>query len=55
MRKSERDIPLVPFREFEKLAPRIFAASKQESDKQLAAFQSENARRRASKKNGKTE
>ena len=54
MQKAARDTPLIPFREFAKQVPRILSVSKQESDRQLAEFQTENARRRSAKKNGKT-
>ena len=42
-----KDIPLVPFADFQKVVPKLLATTKRESDRQMAAFQSENAKRRA--------
>jgi hypothetical protein len=49
-RQSARDIPLVPFDAFKKGARQALTNTKRESDRQLAAFQASNARRRNAKK-----
>lgn len=49
-RRSVDEIPLVPFADFRKAAKRVFSNSKRESDRQLAAFQASNARKRNAKK-----
>jgi hypothetical protein len=48
--KPAEDIPLIPFETFRKTAKRILSNSKQESDRQLAAFQASNARKRKARK-----
>jgi hypothetical protein len=48
--RPAEDIPLIPFNTFRRTAKRILAISKQESDKQLAAFQAANVKKREAKK-----
>jgi len=49
-RRSADEIPLVPFKAFQKGARIILANTKKESDRQLAVFQASNARKREAKK-----
>jgi hypothetical protein len=44
------EIPLVPFDVFRKSARKILGNTKRESDRQLAAFQASNSRKRKAKK-----
>jgi hypothetical protein len=48
--KPADGIPLIPFETFRKAAKRVFANSKRDSDKQLAEFQANNAKKREAKK-----
>ena len=48
--ESADKISLVPFADFRKAAKRVFSNTKKESDRQLAAFQASNARKRKAKK-----
>ena len=48
--KPASDITLVSFETFRKTTKRILSNSKQESDKQLAEFQADNAKKREAKK-----
>ena len=48
--KKASDIPLVSFDELKRVAKRILSNSKRETDRQLAAFQASNARKRNAKK-----
>jgi hypothetical protein len=48
--KPAEEIALVPFEAFRKTTARILSNSKRESDKQLAAFQASNAKKRQAKK-----
>ncbi|HEU0048547.1 MAG TPA: hypothetical protein VFQ43_13190 [Nitrososphaera sp.] len=49
-RKSVENIDLVPFEELRKATRKILANTKKESDRQLAAFQAANVRKRNAKK-----
>jgi len=48
--KPAEDIPLISFEELSKKAGRILRTTKRESDRQLAAFQAANVRKRESRK-----
>ena len=52
MEKTDKanDIDLVPFETLKRAAKRILSNTKKESDRELAAFQSSNAKRRKAKK-----
>jgi hypothetical protein len=49
-RNPADEIPLVPFDVFRKSARKILSNTKRESDRQLADFQANNARKRKAKK-----
>ena len=49
-REPAEDIPVVPFSAFRVRARTILSNTKRESDRQLAAFQASNARKRRAKK-----
>ncbi len=48
--KTVSDITLVPFEELKKGAKRILSNRKKESDRQIAAFQASNVKKREAKK-----
>jgi hypothetical protein len=47
---SADDVPLIPLGDFKKVAKQVLSVSKAESDKQLAAFQASNLKKREAKK-----
>lgn len=49
-RQLADDIPLIPIEHFKGVVKKVLSNTKQESDKQLAAFQANNLRKRQAKK-----
>jgi hypothetical protein len=48
--QSAEDVPLIPLGDFKNVVKKVLSVSKQESDKQLAEFQSSNLRKREARK-----
>jgi hypothetical protein len=48
--QSADDVPLIPLNDFKRAVKKVLSNSKVESDKQLAAFQASNLRKRESQK-----
>ncbi len=48
--QSADDVPLIPIGDFKRAAKKVLSVSKAESDRQLAAFQASNLRKREARK-----